>query len=568
MMKCRYLFFIVLLTGLCCCKSPAKAQCNSVSGATLKGTIIPTSTYQSIAVVNAGEYWNFTASTCNKYVFSFCPADGGSVSWDTQFTIDDNTGVAVAGAYNDDNCGNQSYLEWAPVANGTYRIYVTRYSCQNIGPSSGTLVYKVIPLNTATSEYSLVGDASAPSGCASLTADATNNIGCAWDVNSTFDFSTSFSYDFTVNLGSDDNGADGICFVMQNDPQGLCTCGGSGGGMGAAGILKSVIVELDTYLNYEDRDDGIANVLCSGGPNPDHIDLWLNGNVNPSGTCGSSPGARIIPAGVALMNGASAYNIENGMDHTLRISWIPSGATGTLTVSVLDNSGLITYATFSYAFNPTTIFGTTTPYFGFTASTGALSNQQSACLSPMLLPVELASFTATCQQTGDVLVKWKTVSELNNDHFIIERSVDGSHYSEIMTLPGAGTSAAIHEYSWTDKEIIPGTVYYRIADHAINGSKVYSPAVSVSCEKVMDPVLSAYADGNGYLNISLDGTGELAGTLRVIDISGKILVSLPVNSQLTTQQKLQVYTGNLPEGVYLVSLNNRAIYYCTKLAIF
>ncbi len=560
--------FAVLVTGMCCCEYSVMAQCNSVSGATFKGTIVPASTFQSLTPVNAGEYWNFTASTCNKYVFSFCPTDGGSVSWDTQFTIDDNTGVAVAGAYNDDNCGNQSYLEWSPTANGTYRIYVTRYSCLNTGPSSGTLVYKVIPSNTTTSEYSLVGDASAPSGCAFLTADATNNIGCAWDVNSTFDFSASFSYDFTVNLGSNDNGADGICFVMQNDPDGLCTCGGSGGSMGAAGISKSVIVELDTYLNYEDRDDGISGVLCSGGPNPDHIDLWLNGNVNPSGVCGSSPGARIIPSGVALMNGASLYNIENGIDHTLRISWIPSGATGTLTVSVLDNSGLITYATFSYAFNPTTIFGTTTPYFGFTASTGALSNQQSACLSPMLLPVELSSFTATCQPSGNVLVKWKTVSELNNDYFSIERSVDGSHYSEVMILPGAGTSAAVHEYSWSDKEIIPGTVYYRIADNAINGSKVYSPAVSVSCGKVTDPVLSAYADGSGYLHISMNGDGDLAGMLDVIDMSGKLLVSIPVNSQMAAQQELQVFTGYLPEGVYLVSLKNRAIHYCTKLAIF
>jgi hypothetical protein len=117
------------------------------------------------------------------------------------------------------------------------------------------------------------------------------------------------------------------------------------------------------------------------------MDLWLNGNVNPTGTCGSFPGARIIPAAIPLMSGASYYNIENGIDHTLRISWVPSGTSGTLTASVMNISGTITYGIFSYSFNPLNVFGTNHPYYGFTASTvpatglRAVGLDQPTCIS-------------------------------------------------------------------------------------------------------------------------------------------------------------------------------------------
>ncbi len=542
--------------------------CSSASGANYKGILVPTSTFQSIASVTAGDYWKFDGATCNKYVFSFCPADGGVVSWNTELTVDDNSGAANTGGYNDDYCSVKSYVEWMPSTNSTYRIYITKTGCSNTSASSGTLMYKMIPQNTVTSEYALVGTAVAPSGCATLTANATGNIGCAWDVNSTLDFSASFSYDFTVNLGTADDGADGISFIMQHDPLGLCACGTSGGGMGAGGITNSVIVELDTYLNYEDRDDGLPGVLCSGGPTPDHIDLWLNGNVNPTGVCGSTVGARIIPSAVALMNGAALYNIENGLDHILRISWIPAGSTGTLTVSVLNNGGTITYGTFSYTFNPLTVFGTQTPYYGFTASTGALSNQQSACLSPLLLPVDLVSFTASCEQGKEVLLQWQTLSEINNEYFLVERSEDGIHFREVTKLPGAGTSSVIRQYSWSDKSPVAGLAYYRLVHLAYNGNKIYSPAISTSCDQFTEPSMNAYSDGNGYLAITLTDQAITEGTFRLFDINGRALISMPFDNQdVVDNTTLKVKTGKLPEGIYLVTLTNHRQFYCRSVPL-
>jgi len=119
------------------------------------------------------------------------------------------------------------------------------------------------------------------SGCGQLTSASNDQNGAIWDADDLLDFSGDFTYDFIVNLGANDAGADGMAFVMHNDPSGLATTGTSGGSLGAGGIANSLIVEIDTYLNTEDRDDNLSSVICSGGVEPDHLDIWTNGTVNP-----------------------------------------------------------------------------------------------------------------------------------------------------------------------------------------------------------------------------------------------------------------------------------------------
>lgn len=551
------------------CRTFAMAQgCSSATGANYKGVLSPTTSFQSISGVNAGDYWTFTASPCSTLVFSFCPTDGGSASWNTEMTIDDNTGAANTGGYNNNSsCGNPAYLSWTPASAGTYRIFVTKYNCLTSSSSSGVFVYRVDVSNTVTSEYSLVGSASTVSGCVTLTAANSNETGCAWDVNSNFDFTSSFTYDYTINLGSNDAGADGLAFVIQNDPKGLCACGTAGGGMGAEGISNSIIIEIDTYLNYEDRDDGISGVSCSGGPDPDHIDLWLNGNVNPSGVCGSSPGARIIPAAIPLMFNSAFYNIENGADHKLRIGWAPGGATGTLTATIMDAGGTISYGTLSYVFNPITVFGTNFPYFGFTASTGALSNQQGACLPQTLLPVQLVYLKAKCNN-ANVVLQWQTASEWNSNHFSIERSPDAVDFMEVATVRSAGTSADPHSYEWTDPKPLTGTAYYRLAEVAEDGNKTYSGVVSTDCSHAEPTTLNAFLDESGQIVFSMNGNMPGEGVVSLIDLNGRTLISKPVSTLTSTGDHFEIGTGKLPAGTYLVTLRCDDHFYSSKVISF
>jgi len=147
----RHLWLKVLsLIGFTFFNIDILAQCNfsANSGAVNLGSIIPTTTWQTTGCVTGGDYYTFTATLGQAYIFTFCE-NGGSASWDTELSINTSAGSVVAGAYNDDFCGIQSQLTWTATSNGTFAIYVTGFGCTN-NANCTTLAYRVTPPTALT----------------------------------------------------------------------------------------------------------------------------------------------------------------------------------------------------------------------------------------------------------------------------------------------------------------------------------------------------------------------------------------------------------------------------------
>jgi Legume lectin domain len=115
-----------------------------------------------------------------------------------------------------------------------------------VAPSAayGQLSY---PNFSSTSGLNLVGSATVVSNAIQLTTEGTYATASAvWrktPLNVGTGFSTAFSY--TIDPAG---GADGIAFVIQNDPRGSSALGGDGGGLGANGIAKGVAIAFRTYI--------------------------------------------------------------------------------------------------------------------------------------------------------------------------------------------------------------------------------------------------------------------------------------------------------------------------------
>jgi hypothetical protein len=408
-------------------------------------------------------------------------------------------------------------------------------------------------------EYTLVGNATStsPFDCVELTQNTTNQRGCAWQRNTVLDFGADFTYDLTVNLGSDTGGADGLCFVVQNDPDGLCACGGAGGGMGAQGITKSLIVEIDTYLNSEDRDDGLPDVVCTDGPSPNHMDIWLNGAVNPAGgACPGSPGARIIASAQPLLDDlGNPYLVANGNDHTLRITW--NSGTTTFTAELMENNpGAHSYAVVSHSFDPMTVFETNTPFFGFTASTGGLSNLHSFCLPPVLLPVELKSFNAICTDEETILLTWVTYSELNNEKFIIEKTTNLELIHTVTEKQGAGNSTSTMHYSFEDNAILDDISYYRLKQIDYSGVVKTYPWISVECSSKINKMKIHPIPNNGMFTLTLPkNMHDEEIKIIIFDPSGRLVknVVLPIENR----REIELDCKDLSQGSYHLSILNK-----------
>ena len=78
-----------------------------------------------------------------------------------------------------------------------------------------------------------------------------------------------------------------------------------------------------------------------------------------------------------------------------------------------------------------------------------------------VLPVELAGFTTECTN-GSISIEWTTISERDNDYFIIERAGKGLIFESIDIISGIGNSQSIQHYSTTDNLPNSAIHYYRL----------------------------------------------------------------------------------------------------------
>ncbi len=188
--------------------------------------------------------------------------------------------------------------------------------------------------------------------CFELTPDVTWKVGTAWFLN-TLDLNKDFTIEFVGYWGiKDGTGADGMALVFSTQSK---IAGGSGVGIGYTGITPSLCLEFDTYYNSPNAD-----------PTYDHIALQANGNAahNATNTL-SGP----------VQASATNINIEDGNWHVVKVIWIAK----TKTFSVYFDCAL--RLTYSGDIAKNIFSGNSSVYWGFTSSTGSLSNQHEICFS-------------------------------------------------------------------------------------------------------------------------------------------------------------------------------------------
>lgn len=100
--------------------------------------------------------------------------------------------------------------------------------------------------------------------------------------------------------------------------------------------------------------------------------------------------------------------------------------------------------------------------------------------SNVVLPIELLFFKATKLNQRNVELWWSTATELNNDYFTVEKTLDGIDFNEVGIVNGSGTTYSIHDYSLTDYQLQNSAMtYYRLKQTDFDGNYSYSDLISV-----------------------------------------------------------------------------------------
>ncbi len=243
----------------------------------------------------------------------------------------------------------------------------------------------------------------------------------------------------------------------------------------------------------------------------------------------------------------TAANLSNITASDLRLLVDDDGNFSNATVYA-SGGGL----SFSYSSPTITLSGISNTHIG--SNSTKYITIGSANISSTPLPVELTDFTAACEDKN-ISLHWVTAMELHNDYFVIERSEDGSNFSAIGIMFGAGNSNTLISYTWQDASPLNTLSYYRLKQMDYNGEYAYSKTISIAgCRKEQastvypNPVSTAF-------NIAIESDLHASLSLEFFDMQGKLLV-LPVSYSIV-KGDLRVYNADIssfPSGVYALRL--------------
>jgi hypothetical protein len=146
-----------------------------------------------------------------------------------------------------------------------------------------------------------------------------------------------------------------------------------------------------------------------------------------------------------------------------------------------------------------------------------------AVQSTVILPVELLYFTA--EPKGEqVICRWETASETNNDYFIVERSTDGNNFEQIGKVSGfgQGTSTSNRSYSVIDPQPCSDIRYYRLKQVDMDSKFAYSETVAINC-KLKNSIEVYPNPAKSELTTEFAQAVDSKITISLIDVAGRVV---------------------------------------------
>lgn len=160
------------------------------------------------------------------------------------------------------------------------------------------------------------------------------------------------------------------------------------------------------------------------------------------------------------------------------------------------------------------------------------------------LAVKLSDITAVNVGNRN-RVDWTTAAEASGDAFEVQRSIDGRNYSTLATINAKGTAST---YSYWDVAPVTGKNYYRLYMKDATGNSSYSKVVTAVVAGEGGFALTAQPNPvTSKLTVVTYGTQGKNPTISVLDVTGKVISSVDVNSTAT-----ELNMDKLAAGIYLI----------------
>jgi hypothetical protein len=167
------------------------------------------------------------------------------------------------------------------------------------------------------------------------------------------------------------------------------------------------------------------------------------------------------------------------------------------------------------------------------------------------LPVTFVSLNATPDAGGNISVQWQTADEINVLNYEIGRSTDGVHFTVVGKI--AATNAG--KYSFTDKSVPAGKLFYRVESIDVSGKTAFTPIVVVSTTQKQFAITVTPNPFQQNLQLQILSSKTQTAEVRIFGAAGKLYQNYQLNVQKGASVASLNNTAELPAGIYAIFVN-------------
>jgi len=194
--------------------------------------------------------------------------------------------------------------------------------------------------------------------------------------------------------------------------------------------------------------------------------------------------------------------------------------------------------------------------FNITSNTASTGNRfELIFIDLSSLPISWSSFIGEKYNANDVKLQWQTLNEKNNQHFVIQRSVNNISFEEIGLLNGNGTKNIAQNYEYIDENVLQQkatTLYYRLKQVDIDGKFNYSKTISIDFSKNESPLI-LYPNPTKEI-VHIKNKFQLHDNIKieVYNIIGKLCLSTTLF--VANEEEISFNISDLSTGIYSVMI--------------
>jgi uncharacterized repeat protein (TIGR01451 family) len=310
----------------------------------------------------------------------------------------------------------------------------------------------------------------------------------------------------------------------------------------------------DSYDNFNGfGGDGIHPVDQDGDTQPDYLDSDTDNDGLIDRVEGNDLNFNELPDDNVTLTGTDTDG--DGLDDRF------------------DNNNSSAEATSAFMGNGGTTSGDPTPgsittVQHTTVAWGCTTERDWRCIF-YILSCDIISFKAVLQNQ-QVKVDWSVLCKQEADHFIVQRSIDGTSFTDVAMITGRPVINEVEAYSAIDNitGLNADILYYRLLTIMRNGKRSISNIISIR-NRIGDEadVMVLPNPVRDRFQLLITANSSTVAEIKLFDGNGKTIFKHKELLQPGNNTFTYNWTNNIPSGLYYLRVNIGLEYFTKKLYV-